>query len=155
MVFRLRMERSSRSSLPLACLMSALILTDEDLDRFMDGVLECDSPTQYDRFLVKFGKEFGRDPKVAMREGDQLLRRRANRRSEYSPVFRKCRTGVPFTYAENRILRWAFDKTHAECEGKESPTVEYIASLLSRETEEVSKYVDERHKIRHSIEGWF
>ncbi len=116
-----------------------LIWTTDLEDKFLDLVLPCEADYLYQRALVEFAKHLDRNSKVGLREGDQFLRRRSNRRTDYrGPLheMNRCwRAGLPFTWTETRILDWADNIENAE--GRCEVTVEYIANLLQRPVREI------------------
>ncbi len=127
-------------------------MTPEQDDEFLDLILEADSETQYQRFLVQWARKLERDPLLGLEEGDQWLRRRANRRTDYTYMpgisKRGYRKDLPWTWTEERVMTWAFLRDHKE--SKQEVTEQYIASLLQRTVDEV---VNKLFKMQNTKRG--
>lgn len=122
-------------------------------DQFLEWVLDADDDMQYQRKLVAFGAMHGRDPIISLREGDQWLRRRAVRRSEYvGHGVRVVRNGQPFSWVEKRILRWAATE---KVESRVPVTVEYLANLLRRNVDEVVTEIEREKNERGGMSPLF
>lgn len=129
-------------------------LSNEELDRFLDLILPCDSKIEYERALAKFAVDRGRSAQIGIDEGDQLLRRRSNRRTDYTGPHsdRRLRANLPFTWVEKRILNWALQKDNSE--SKAEVTVSYIANLLKRTMQEITDQIDKVHVLDEDIKGF-
>ena len=131
--------------------------TPEQEDEMLEEILPCNEQAHMDRAFVHIRKKYGLDAKLGPEEGEKWIRRRANRRSDYTGPAnensRRRRDGLPFTWMENKILNWAFAKEYSESNQK--PTVEYIANLLQRTVEEVEKAEKRRTSTRFGIKGFF
>lgn len=129
------------------------MISAEDLDVLIDGLLCCDSRQQMERALVRFGANKNREAELSIEEGEKWIRRRANRRSDYpGPVNRKSRVGKPWTWMEMKIMSWAFSKDYAE--SKVKPDFEYIAVLLQRTAKEVEDQERVRTTTRRGMRGF-
>ena len=124
---------------------------------FLNWILGCDSEAKYNRSLGRVGDLYSdecerlgvwrnRDVAFNIHHLDRWLKRRAVRRYDYVPYAgRERRVGLPFTYAEDRILDWAF-KPPLAAESLIPPTCEYIADLLCRSVDEIEGQAVERRK---------
>lgn len=126
-----------------------------EIDEMLELLLPCKDQIDYERTLVQFGREKDRTAGISIREGDQFLRRRITRRSDYqgpcSETSRTRRDKLPFTWMERRILSW-FLKEHAESKNK--PTEEYLAVILQRSPEEIYLEIEKGRKTRNGIPGF-
>lgn len=118
------------------------IWTPEDIDELLEVTLPCETKVEYERALVKWAGWHGRSAQFGLEEGDQILRRRANRCTDYTPPAdgqggRTPRGGLVWGYAELRLLGWA--KYPNPSESKAQPTPAYLAGLLARPVAEVEK----------------
>lgn len=130
-------------------------LTPEQEDEFLGLVIPCENELEYERALVLFAKKYNRTAGVGIKEGNRYLLRRAIRRSDYQGPHsnrRRKRVGLPYSWTEQRILRWAFDSRYAE--SVTPPTVEYIANLLQRSVEEIDKERTRRKTTKFGIRGF-
>lgn len=127
----------------------------EQIDEFLNLVLTKNSKTEYERSLVAFGQKYGRGATISLREGDQLLRRRANSRTEYagpaSENSRNSRAGFLWSWVEERVLRWS-QKSNSE--NDERPTNQYLAVLFQRTEEEVRWKLHTNLVTKHGITGF-
>ena len=121
-----------------------------DLEAFMNEVIAADTQEQFERILVRFA--FNADPKSSIVYGIQWLRRRSVRRTDYVPTASRLRReGIPFTYVENMVLKWAKDWRR---EGKQRPTNGYLADMLQRTEAEVTEYRREMDNMKDGIYGF-
>lgn len=131
--------------------------TPELEDEFLERILPCQTDMLYQRTLVAFARDHDRDSRIGLHEGDQFLRRRTLRRTDYlGPANDKSRTsrsGRPFSWVESRILGWA--KQTDNSESKTEVTVEYLANLLQRTKDEVVKEIARRESQRDGIPSLF
>jgi hypothetical protein len=129
-------------------------------DVFLNLVLKADSDVEFQRAMVKFGQVYKRIPAIALREGEQYLRRRANRRTDYVGPWRgmqdikirECRAGNTWSWAEQRVLDWAMQKDNSE--SKQEVTVEYLARLFQRSVTDVETEIKRRSTEKHGIKGF-
>lgn len=125
-------------------------------DEFLEQVLPCQTDLLYQRALVQFARQHSRDARIGLEEGDQYLRRRTLRRTDYegpaTETSRTSRTGRPFSWTEQRILDWA---KHKRSESKKEVTVEYLANLLCRTPQEIVDEVNRRERQKDGVTSFF
>ncbi len=138
-------------------------LTPAQEDDFLEAILPCKSPEEYQRVLVAFGRQHNRSAAVALEEGENWLRRRAKRRSDYwrwlavgwpglNERPRVIRSNLSFTWVEHKILQWAKEWKN---EGKEWPSPAYLAQLLGRTEAEILIEQERQQTTRFGFEGLF
>ena len=120
------------------------------VDQFLELMLPCKDELEYQRCLVTFGAVSDQSPVQSLKNGEQLLRRRSNWRSEYQAGERTRREGLPFTWVESRVITWALSDSP---EGKGVASPEYLAELLQRSVDEVSKDINRRQTEQMGIKG--
>ena len=127
--------------------------TPEQIDQFLEMVLPCENEMEYQRALVHFAAENDRPAELGLEEGDQLLRRRAVRRSDYTGAVssRASRIGKSFSWTENRILDWV---ERGSAESKNAITPAYIAVMLERLESEVVLELDKRQNVKFGVQGF-
>lgn len=119
-------------------------------DAVLDSFLEVTTEIEFERLSCQVRSDLS--PLSAITECGQWLRRRAVCRSEYEMEgwVRKDRTGLPWTWVEEKIMAWAFGKS-AETKPGVVVTEDYIAAFLQRNVEEVKK----KKNTKHGIQGFF
>jgi hypothetical protein len=112
--------------------------TTELEDAFLNAVLPAENDMFYWREICIFWR--GHNLGSRSNEGDQYLRRRSLRRSDYtgpvSVLSRLYRAGKPWTWTERRVLDWAKHQ-ETSVETRKEVTPEYLANLLQRTPEEI------------------
>ena len=130
----------------------SFVWTKELEDQFLNLMLPCRDALEYQRCLVTFGALFGRGPDISIDEGEQWLRRRSNRRTEYWPdSVRNNRQGEAWSWVEEKILDWALVPSRES--GKGPAGADYLAGLLQRSTQEVQEKIDSRGTEKMGIKG--
>lgn len=124
-------------------------------DEFLEAVLPSEDDTFYYRAINKFWND--RELRSLPSEGDQYLKRRAIRRTDYegpaTNISRTQRTGKPFTWAELRILEWAKNKNNPE--SRVEINNRYLARLLARTPEEIEAEYSRQANTRNGIVAFF
>lgn len=119
-------------------------MTVDAFEVFLFEALKADSDLEYQRVLMKHCGD--------IKNGEQNLRRRANRRTDFHGEDQACRCGEPFTYTENKILVWAVTPSN---EGNNQPIdFEYIARLVQRTQAEILAWLDQRNNTRSGVQGF-
>ena len=92
-------------------------------DELLELILPCQTEMYYQRAMVAFARKYSRDARIGMDEGDQYLRRRTLRRTDYTgpanSTSRTRRDGKPFSWTEQRILNWFKNKDKSSESKKE------------------------------------
>ena len=124
--------------------------TDSEIDLLLDAVLPADSKQEYERAMVEFSRARDVAPITGIRDCDHVLRRRANQRAEYlgTSIVRKDRTGLPFTWVEKMLVRWA----RSPYKGQYSDS--YVATLLSRDVQDVQIFIRREYDQKGGIPGF-
>lgn len=119
-------------------------------DAVLDEFLAVTTALEFERLSCLVRDDL--PPLSAITECGQWLRRRAVRRSDYEMEgwVRTDRTGLPWTWMEDKIMAWAFGKSSETKPGTEV-TDEYIAAFLQRSVNEVK----EKKNTKHGIRGFF
>lgn len=119
----------------------------EFVDKFLELVLPCADKTDFERQCASFFVLLGSTRKKGIDEGVQYLRRKADGRNPYAGAteVRSRRDNLPWTWVEQQILIWSFEKKYTETVLQ--PTVPYVAELLQRTEEEVEKRRNQKHGI--------
>ena len=119
-------------------------------DAALDSLLGADTQMQFERLACQVREDL--EPTSAIAECEKWIRRRAVRRSDYEMEgwIRHDRSGLLWTWIEDKIMAWAFNKS-AETRPGVEVTVEYIAQFLQRGVEEVKQ----KKNTKHGIKGFF
>lgn len=129
--------------------MARFYLRPEQEDEFVESVIDAETQLEYQRSLVKFGKDHGRPATLSLDEGENWLRRRSMRRTDYVGAGTRIpRHGCPFSFTENLIFDWARDW---KSEGVTEPDAEYLAHLMCRPIEEIETELDRRKNTRDGL----
>lgn len=129
--------------------------TPELEDEFLEAVLPAVDDMFYYRAIAKFWRDHNLTSRVD--EGDQYLRRRAVRRSDYegpaTNTSRTPRAGKPFTWAEYRVLDWGKQKYSVE--SRVEINNKYLARLLARTPEEIEAEYTRQSNTRNGVQAFF
>jgi hypothetical protein len=137
-----------------------MILTPEQEDRFLEMILVARSVDEFNQAVVAFVKTLPDKSKVrmsvALRDGENWLRRRAIRRTDYvcrDQSRRSWRAGTPFSYGDRRMLDWA--RSSDSMDRKQPYTDSYAAILLGRSPEEIAGHcaIDAFVKASVGVDG--
>lgn len=129
--------------------MARFHLRPEQEDELMELVIGAQTQLEYQRGLVAFGKAHGRDPTIALDEGENWLRRRSMRRTDYVGANQRSnRESLPFSFTENLIFDWAINW---KSEGVIEPTEDYLGHLMSRHAGEIAVELDRRKNTREGL----
>lgn len=103
-------------------------------DAMLNDVLAAQTQAEYQRALVRFAVAHN----IGEWDGDAVRRHLwglATWTVEYVPALnsvREIRTGMPWTYGELRVLKWAFGEKPKQAAANPSPTDLYVARILNR-----------------------
>ena len=119
-------------------------------DAVLDSFLAANSKMQFERLACQVRRDL--EPVSAIEECEKWIRRRAVRRSDYEMEgwVRNQRVGLLWTWVEDKIMGWAFNKS-AETRAGVEVTIEYVAQFLQRSVEEVKQ----KKNTKHGIKGFF
>lgn len=130
--------------------------SEHQIDCLFDALLIRDNHLDYQRVLRSVSQKFfGPQPGDEIYNVDQLVRRRAHRRTEYTDPkdrLRISRLGKPWTWAERRILRWCLQEKSSESGAKVD--FPYMARILQRSVEEIEEEVRRSRTEKHGIKGF-
>lgn len=118
------------------------------MEQYLDEMLRQDSQSCFERFAVRVRPDLA--PLVAIREVEKWIRRRAIGRTVYvlEGLSRTRRTGLKWTWIEDRVMEWAFSKP-VYSDGKRV-TEEYISELLLRSVDEIK----DKRNTKAGIKGF-